>query len=166
MRAAPFRGDPRLAVCAVSSWDVAYPNAHQQGTIMTIKAGDKIPSVTLKWLSSNGLQDLTTDSVFGGKKVVMFAVPGALTPTCSARHLPGFVQNLDKFKEQGIEVACVAVNDPFVMKAWSEAGNAEGITMLADGNGTFIKALGLELDEPVTVSVPAHSALRFTPKIA
>jgi len=79
---------------------------------------------------------------------------------------PGFVQNLDKFKEQGIEVACVAVNDPFVMKAWSEAGNAEGITMLADGNGTFIKALGLELDEPVTVSVPAHSALRFTPKIA
>jgi peroxiredoxin len=121
-------------------------NAHQQETIMAIKAGDKIPSVTLKQLSSNGLQDLTTDSVFGGKKVVMFAVPGAFTPTCSAKHLPGFVQNLDKFKEQGIEVACLAVNDPFVMKAWSEAGNADGITMLADGNGTFTKALGLEMD--------------------
>jgi len=113
---------------------------------MAIKAGDKIPSVTLRQLSSNGLQDLTTDSVFGGKKVVMFAVPGAFTPTCSAKHLPGFVQNLDKFREQGIEVACLAVNDPFVMKAWSEAGNADGITMLADGNGIFTKALGLEMD--------------------
>jgi len=72
---------------------------------MAIKAGDKIPSLRLRQLSSNGLQDLTTDSVFGGKKVVMFAVPGAFTPTCSAKHLPGFVQNLDKFREQGIEVA-------------------------------------------------------------
>ena len=92
------------------------------------------------------MQDLATDSVFGGKKVVMFTVVGAFTPTCSANHLPGFVQNLDKFKEQGIEVACLAVNDPFVMKAWSEASKADGITMLADGNGTFTKALGLEMD--------------------
>ena len=113
---------------------------------MAIKAGDKIPSVTVKQLSSDGMQDLATDSVFGGKKVVMFTVVGAFTPTCSANHLPGFVQNLDKFKEQGIEVACLAVNDPFVMKAWSEASKADGITMLADGNGTFTKALGLEMD--------------------
>jgi peroxiredoxin len=113
---------------------------------MAIKAGDKIPSVTVKQLSSDGMQDLATDSVFGGKKVVMFTVVGAFTPTCSAKHLPGFVQNLDKFKEQGIEVACLAVNDPFVMKAWSEASKPDGITMLADGNGTFTKALGLEMD--------------------
>ncbi len=113
---------------------------------MTIKSGDKIPSITLKQLTANGMQDLSTDSVFGNKKVVMFAVPGAFTPTCSAKHLPGFVQNLDKFKSQGIEVACLAVNDAFVMKAWSDQGKAEGITMLADGNCTFTKALGLEMD--------------------
>ena len=113
---------------------------------MTIKTGDKIPSVTLKKLGANGLEDLSTDGVFNGKKVVMFSLPGAFTPTCSAKHLPGFVQNLDKFKSQGVEVACLAVNDPFVMKAWSDAQKAEGITMLADGNGTFTKALGLEMD--------------------
>jgi peroxiredoxin len=113
---------------------------------MTIKSGDKIPSVTLKQLGASGMQDLSTDSVFGGKKVVMFALPGAFTPTCSAKHLPGFVEHLGKFKSQGIEVACLSVNDPFVMKAWSEAQKADGITMLADGNGTFTKALGLEMD--------------------
>jgi glutaredoxin/glutathione-dependent peroxiredoxin len=113
---------------------------------MTIKVGDKIPSVTLKQLTTNGMQDLATDSVFSGKKVVMFAVPGAFTPTCSAKHLPGFVQHLQEFKSQGIDVACLAVNDPFVMKAWGEAAKADGITMLADGNGTFTKALGLEMD--------------------
>jgi len=120
--------------------------AHQKEVPMAIKAGDKIPSVTLKQWSSNGLQDLATDSVFGGKKVVMFAVLGAFTPDCSAKHLPGFVENLDRFKALGIEVACLAVNDPFVMQAWSEAGKADAITMLADGNGTFTKALGLEMD--------------------
>jgi len=113
---------------------------------MTIKPGDKIPSVTLKQLGASGLSDLSTDSIFGGKKVVMFALPGAFTPTCSAKHLPGFVQSLDKFKAQGVEVACLSVNDPFVMKAWSDAQKADGITMLADGNGTFTKALGLEMD--------------------
>ena len=113
---------------------------------MTIKPGDKIPSVTLKQLTAGGLQDLSTDSVFGGKKVVMFSVPGAFTPTCSAKHLPGFVARLGEFKGKGIEVACLAVNDPFVMKAWQEAHKADGITMLADGNGTFTKALGLEMD--------------------
>ncbi|MDP9128453.1 MAG: peroxiredoxin [Pseudomonadota bacterium] len=113
---------------------------------MTIKTGDKIPSVTLKQLTPSGLQDLSTDSVFEGKKVVLFSVPGAFTPTCSAKHLPGFVARLGEFKAQGIEVVCLAVNDPFVMKAWQEAQKAEGITMLADGNATFTKALGLEMD--------------------
>ena len=113
---------------------------------MAIKAGDRIPSVMLKQVSRNGLQDLATDDIFGGKRVVMFAVLGAFTPTCSANHLPGFVENLDKFKAQGIEVACLAVNDPFVMQAWGAASKAEGITLLADGNGAFTKALGLELD--------------------
>jgi peroxiredoxin len=113
---------------------------------MTIKVGDKIPSVTLKNLAADGMQDLSIDSVFGGKKIVLFAVPGAFTPTCSAKHLPGYVQNLAAFKAQGVEVACMSVNDPFVMKAWSEAHKAEGITMLADGNCTFTKALGLEMD--------------------
>lgn len=117
-----------------------------QELIMTIKIGDKIPSVILKNLTSSGMQDLSTDSVFSGKKVVLFAVPGAFTPTCSAKHLPSYVQNLEAFKQQGIEVACLSVNDPFVMKAWQEAGKASAITMLADGNATFTKALGLEMD--------------------
>ena len=113
---------------------------------MAIKPGDKIPSVTLKELNANGMQDLSTDSVFGGKKVVMFGLPGAFTPTCSAKHLPGFVQSLDQFKQQGVDVACLSVNDAFVMKAWSEQQKADGVKMLADGNGTFTKALGLEMD--------------------
>jgi peroxiredoxin len=113
---------------------------------MTIKVGDKIPSVTLKHLAADGMQDLSTDSVFGGKKIVMFSVPGAYTPTCSAKHLPGYVQNLGAFKAMGVEVACLAVNDPFVMKSWGETHNASGIAMLPDGNATFTKALGLEMD--------------------
>jgi len=113
---------------------------------MTIKIGDKIPSIILKHLTAEGMQDLSTDSVFAGKNVVMFSVPGAYTPTCSAKHLPGFVDHLDEYKALGISVACLAVNDPFVMKAWGEAHDAEGITLLPDGNGTFTKALGLEMD--------------------
>jgi peroxiredoxin len=113
---------------------------------MTIKIGDKIPSVILKHLTADGVQDLATDSVFANKKIVLFAVPGAFTPTCSAKHLPGYIQALPAFAAQGIEVACMAVNDPFVMKAWREQNKAEGITMLPDGNGTFTKALGLEMD--------------------
>jgi peroxiredoxin len=113
---------------------------------MSIRVGDRIPSVTLKHLTDNGLQDIPTDKVFSGKKVVLFGIPGAFTPTCSVKHLPGYVQKLDKFRAQGIEVACVAVNDPFVLSAWAKAGNASGITMLPDGNATFTKALGLEMD--------------------
>jgi len=113
---------------------------------MTIKVGDKIPSVILKHLTAQGMQDLATDSVFENKKVVMFAVPGAFTPTCSAKHLPGFVNTLNQFSSLGITVACLSVNDPFVMKEWAKAGNAQGIEMLPDGNGVFTKSLGLEMD--------------------
>ncbi|MEJ0063165.1 MAG: peroxiredoxin [Alphaproteobacteria bacterium] len=113
---------------------------------MTIKTGDKIPSVMLKNLTADGMQDLSTSEFFADKNVVLFAVPGAFTPTCSAKHLPGYVQNLAAFKAQGIEVACMAVNDPFVMHAWADSGKATGIAMLSDGNAAFTKALGLELD--------------------
>jgi peroxiredoxin len=113
---------------------------------MTIKTGDKIPSVTLKRLGADGMQDISTDSVFGGKKVVLFSVPGAFTPTCSAKHLPGYVQNLPAFRAMGVEVVCMAVNDPFVMKAWGEAHKADGVTLLPDGNCTLTKAMGLEMD--------------------
>jgi glutaredoxin/glutathione-dependent peroxiredoxin len=113
---------------------------------MTIKIGDKIPSIMLKQLTEDGLQDKNTADVFNGKKVVMFAVPGAFTPTCTAKHLPGYSSNLKTFAQQGIEVACLSVNDPFVMSFWSKQNNGEGITMLADGNCSFTKALGLEMD--------------------
>ncbi|MDE2029418.1 MAG: peroxiredoxin [Alphaproteobacteria bacterium] len=113
---------------------------------MTIKTGDKIPSVILKHLTKDGMQDLSTDSVFANKKIVMFAVPGAFTPTCSAKHLPGFVEALPQFKAQGIEVSCLSVNDPFVMQSWAADRKADGITMLPDGNAAFAKALGLEMD--------------------
>lgn len=115
---------------------------------MTIKVGDKFPSVTLKHLTASGLEDLSTDALLSGKKIVLFSVPGAFTPTCSAKHLPGFVNHVDTFKVKGVaEILCLAVNDPFVMSAWAKANNAEGkITMLPDGNGTLARALGLEMD--------------------
>lgn len=113
---------------------------------MTIKVSDKIPSVILKHLTAEGMQDLATDSVFADKKVVLFAVPGAFTPTCSAKHLPSYVQSLSQFTAQGIAVACLSVNDPFVMREWAAERKADGIDFLPDGNGTFTKALGLEMD--------------------
>jgi len=114
---------------------------------MAIKEGDRIPSVTLKTMGANGPEDITTDSIFGGKKVVMFAVPGAFTPGCSMTHLPGYVVNADKIKAAGVDtIVCVSVNDAFVMDAWGKAQNADEILMLADGNGTLTQALGLELD--------------------
>lgn len=113
---------------------------------MTIQVGDHIPSATLN-LIKDGVQSVTTDSLFAGKKVVLFAVPGAFTPTCSARHLPGYAERIAEFGAKGIEVACVSVNDAFVMDAWGKSqGVPEGLTLLADGNGAFAKALGLELD--------------------
>ncbi|MAY36457.1 MAG: peroxiredoxin [Spongiibacteraceae bacterium] len=114
---------------------------------MTIKTGDKIPSVTLKTMGGEGPQDITTDSIFSGKKVVLFAVPGAFTPGCSMTHLPGFVVNAEKIKAKGVDtIACLSVNDAFVMGAWGKDQNADEILMLADGNAEFTKACGLEMD--------------------
>ncbi len=114
---------------------------------MTIQVGDRIPSATLNYLK-DGVQAIRTDDLFKGKKVVLFSVPGAFTPTCSAKHLPGFVQNLDALKAKGVDtVACMAVNDAFVMQAWAKSQDVpDEVLMLADGNGAFAKALGLEMD--------------------
>ena len=114
---------------------------------MTVEVGDKVPSATFKVMTADGPQDMSTDEVFSGKKVVLFAVPGAFTPGCSMTHLPGFVVNADAIIAKGADtIACLAVNDAFVMGAWGQAQNAEEILMLADGNGEFTAALGLELD--------------------
>jgi peroxiredoxin len=116
---------------------------------MTIKVGDRIPSATLKTPSPEGApKDITTDELFRGKKVALFAVPGAFTPACSQRHLPGFVEQADALKAKGVDlVACVAVNDAFVLGAWAREQKADGkVMMLADGSGDFTRALGLELD--------------------
>ncbi len=113
-----------------------------------IKVGDTIPSMKLTKSTSEGPKETTTDDVFAGKKVVLFAVPGAFTPTCSARHLPGYLQNIEALKAKGVDtVACMAVNDGFVMGAWARDQGVDGrITMIADGSAAFTKALGLELD--------------------
>jgi glutaredoxin/glutathione-dependent peroxiredoxin len=114
---------------------------------MTIKTGDKIPSCTLKTMGEKGPTDITTQDIFDGKKVVLFAVPGAFTPGCSMTHVPGYVVNADKIKAKGVDtIACVSVNDAFVMGAWGKDQNADELLMLADGNGEFAAALGLELD--------------------
>jgi peroxiredoxin len=115
---------------------------------MTIKVGERIPSATLQRKTADGIQSVSTDEFFKGRKVVLFAVPGAFTPTCSAKHLPGFVKNADAIRGKGIdEVACVAVNDAFVMDAWGRDQHADGkVTMLADGSAKFARALGLDLD--------------------
>lgn len=114
---------------------------------MTIQIGDRIPSAILNQLK-DGIQTISTDDLFKDRTVVLFAVPGAFTPTCSAKHLPGYVQHLAAFKAKGVDaLACVAVNDAFVMGAWAESQNApEEILMLADGNAAFARALGLEMD--------------------
>ncbi len=114
---------------------------------MSIQTGDKIPDVTLKVMGEKGPVDITTGDIFNGKKVVMFAVPGAFTPGCSMAHLPGYVVNADKIKEKGVDsIVCMAVNDAFVMDAWGKAQNAEELLMLADGNGELTAAMGLEMD--------------------
>ena len=114
---------------------------------MTIQVGDKIPACTVKTMGEQGPTDITTEDIFTGKKVVLFAVPGAFTPGCSITHLPGYVVNADKIKAAGVDsIVCMAVNDAFVMDAWGKSQNAEELIMLADGNGVFTAALGLELD--------------------
>ena len=112
-----------------------------------IKAGEKLPEVTFQQMCDGKPQNLSTSDVFSGKKVVVFAVPGAFTPTCSEKHLPGFVALCDKIKEKGVDtVACTAVNDAFIMDAWQKARGAENISMLADGSGQFAKAIGAAKD--------------------
>ncbi len=115
---------------------------------MTIKVGDKLPSVTFKSLGPDGMEEITTEELFGGKKAVLFAVPGAFTPTCSAKHVPGFMSHATALKDKGIDaIVCLSVNDPFVMAAWAkDVGSTDAITMVADGNGDFTRAVGLSMD--------------------
>ena len=114
---------------------------------MAISIGDTIPSGTLIKVTESGPAPVSTDEFFAGRKVALFSVPGAFTPTCSAKHLPGFVEHADALKAKGVdEIACTAVNDAFVMGAWGKTSGAESVTMLADGNGDFVKSLGLTMD--------------------
>lgn len=114
---------------------------------MSVEVGDRIPPVTLQHMSDGGPKEISTGELFGGKKVVLLAVPGAFTPTCSAAHLPGFVVNADAIKAKGVDdIVCTSVNDVFVMDAWGKAQNADAIHMVADGSGDFASALGLEFD--------------------
>jgi len=115
---------------------------------MTIKVGDTIPSMKVMMATPDGPKEVSTDEIFKGKKVVLFAVPGAFTPTCSAKHLPGFVEHASEIKAKGVDtIACIAVNDAFVMGAWAKSqGCDQNLIMLADGSGQFTKAMGLELD--------------------
>ena len=113
---------------------------------MTIQIGDRIPEVNIKRING-GIDTIDTHRFFEGRRVVLFSVPGAFTPTCSEKHLPGYIALFDAFRDKGVAVACMSVNDPFVMKAWAESQHApEDMDVLADGNGDFAKALGLELD--------------------
>ena len=114
---------------------------------MTISVGDRIPDTTLVKATPEGPEQVASSDYFAGRKVALFAVPGAFTPTCSARHLPGYVEKEGELKAKGVdEIACISVNDAFVMGAWSKASDAAAITMLADGNGEFARATGLTMD--------------------
>ena len=113
---------------------------------MSIQAGDRLPEVPLQRIR-DGIETVDTGNLFEGRKMVIFAVPGAFTPTCSEKHLPGFIEHFDEFRDKGIGVACLAVNDPFVMQAWGQSQHVpDGLLMLADGNGDFTRALGLQMD--------------------
>ena len=114
---------------------------------MTISVGDKLPDVTLVKPTENGPEKIQSGEFFAGRKVALFSVPGAFTPTCSARHLPGYVEKADDLKAKGVdEIACTAVNDAFVLSAWQGANDAASVTMLADGNADFAQAIGLTMD--------------------
>jgi len=115
---------------------------------MSVSIGDKIPLVTLKTMTAEGPKDITTGDIFAGKKVVLFGLPGAFTPTCSAKHLPGFIEKAAAFAEKGVHtIACISVNDAFVMGAWGKAQNAgDAVLLLADGSADFAKAMGLDAD--------------------
>ena len=115
---------------------------------MTIAKGDSLPDATFRVMGDEGIESLSTEDVFGGKKVVLFAVPGAFTPTCHIKHLPGFIDNADAFKKKGVDtVACVAVNDPFVLAAWANVSGGKGkVLFLSDGNAEFTKKIGMDFD--------------------
>ena len=115
---------------------------------MTINVGDRLPKTTFIKATAEGPQPVDSEEYFRGRRVALFSVPGAFTPTCSARHLPGFVEKAEEFKGKGVdEIACTAVNDAFVLQAWSESAEADGkVTMLADGNGEFVQQIGLGMD--------------------
>jgi glutaredoxin/glutathione-dependent peroxiredoxin len=114
---------------------------------MSVSVGDKIPDVKLVKATAEGPQQVQSGEYFAGRRVALFSVPGAFTPTCSAKHLPGFVEKADELKAKGVdEIACTAVNDAFVLGAWNKAGGSDAITMLADGNAEFAEALGLTMD--------------------
>ena len=115
---------------------------------MTIQVGDRLPAVNLKQLTADGIKDVSIAELTKGKKVVLFAVPGAFTPTCSEKHLPGFVEQAEAIKAKGVDaILCVAVNDPFVLSAWEKARNVGGkVNILSDGNAEFTRAIGLDLD--------------------
>lgn len=115
---------------------------------MAIQVGDQVPEVTVKTMNDDGMQDVSSGELFGGKKVVLFALPGAFTPTCSAKHVPGFVENAGALKGKGVDtIACLSVNDAFVMNAWGKDQKVgDNVLMLADGNGDFTRAVGLEMD--------------------
>ena len=115
---------------------------------MTIKVGDRVPSMTLMQMKDGGPKPVSTDELFKGKKVALFALPGAFTPTCSAKHLPGYIQQHDALRAKGVDtIACLSVNDAFVMGAWgNQQGAGDKVMMLADGNGDFTRAVGLEMD--------------------
>jgi peroxiredoxin len=148
-----LRDAVRYAIALTFNLDPALPRARRWDPLpeersMTIKVGDKIPQSTLKFLSPEGPKEISSDELFGGKKVALFAVPGAFTPTCSQRHLPGYVDKAAALKAKGVDtVACVSVNDAFVMGAWGKDQKTEGkVMMLADGSGDFTRAVDLELD--------------------
>jgi peroxiredoxin len=114
---------------------------------MTIQVGDALPQANFMTMTEDGPKPMTSDEVFKGKTVALFAVPGAFTPTCSAKHLPGFQAKADELKAKGVDaIACVSVNDVFVMGAWGKSQDSDNVLLLADGNGDFTKALGLEMD--------------------
>ena len=115
---------------------------------MTVRVGDKVPSITIKVAKDSGAEETTTEALFAGKKVVLFALPGAFTPTCSAKHLPGFIEKAAELRAKGVDiVACTSVNDAYVMNAWGKAqGATDKVMMIADGNGDFARAMGLVVD--------------------
>jgi len=127
---------------------------------MRIQTGDRIPFAVLSQMSEDGPQAVKTTDYFAGRKVILFSVPGAFTPTCSAYHLPGYIEHREEFLAKGVDaIACMSVNDVFVMHAWGKSAKADGIDMLADGNGEFATALGLELDG--TAFGMGHRSQRF-----